>query len=102
VRPVIAREAVLSDVIGILEDLMGDWEFGADIREDSYMWKDLGLESIDAVALGSGINERYQRTLPFAQFLYELSQQEEKDFTVGQLVDFVTRALNAGATEVAR
>jgi acyl carrier protein len=99
---VISREAVLLDVIGILQELMGDWEFEGEIREDSYMWKDLGLESIDAVALGSGINERYQRTLPFAQFLYALAQQEQKDFTVGQLVDFVTRALNAGETEVAR
>ncbi len=98
----IPRETVLPDVIAILEELLGDWEFEGEIREDSYMWKDLGLESIDAVALGSGINERYQRTLPFARFLYDLAQQEQRDFTVGQLVDFVTRALNAEQAGVAR
>lgn len=92
---VIERDTVLSDVIAILEELMGDWERPEDIREDSLILEELGLESIDAVALGTEIEEKYQRTLPFAQFLVELQAQERRDFTVGQLVDFVTRALSA-------
>jgi acyl carrier protein len=99
---VISRDTVLLDVIGILEELMGDWEFDGEIREGSYRWRDLGLESIDAVALGSGINEKYQRNLPFAQFLYDLVRQEQKDFTIGQLVDFVTHALGDAEAKAVR
>jgi acyl carrier protein len=99
---VASRETVLSDVITILMDLMGDWEFEGEIREDSTVLEELGLESIDAVALGGEIEEKYQRTLPFAQFLIELHERERSDFTVGQLVDFVTRALNAEPVGVPR
>ncbi|MDQ5854342.1 MAG: acyl carrier protein [Chloroflexota bacterium] len=91
----VRRETVLSDVIAILEELLGDWDFQGEIREDSSILEELGLESIDAVALGSEIEEKYGRSLPFAQFLVDLREQEQSDFTVGQLVDFVTRALKA-------
>jgi acyl carrier protein len=92
---VIPRETVLADVIAILKGLMGDWEFEGELREDSLLLEELGLESIDAVVLGTSIQEKYQRTLPFPQFLIELREREQRDFTIGELVDFVTRALNS-------
>ncbi len=91
----VARETVLADVRAILEELMGDWEFEGEVREDAYLFMDLGLESIDAVALGTGLEEKYQQSLPFAQFLLALQEQERIDFTIGHLVDFVTAALNS-------
>jgi acyl carrier protein len=100
---VITYEAVLADVIRMLETIMSDWDIEGEIRETSLVLGDIGLESIEAVALATEIAERYGRELPFAEFLsarLEQPEQEEagylqgKDFTVGELVDFVTRELN--------
>lgn len=98
----VRRETVLADVIAIVEQLLGDWEFQGEIREDSYILEELGLESIDAVALGSELEEKYRRSLPFAQFLIDLRERERSDFTVGELVDFVTRALHTEKIGVAQ
>src|SRR4051794_18834605 len=91
------RETILADVIAIILGLMGDWDHEAKVREDSLILEELGLESIDAVALGAALEEMYQRALPFAQFLISVQRQERRDFTVGQLVDFVNRELKAEA-----
>jgi acyl carrier protein len=91
----ITRVTIKEDVLALFKELRGDWESSdEDIREDSYVLEDLGFESIDAVALGTSIEEKYQRPLPFAQFLLDLQEQEKRDFTVGQLIDFVARELN--------
>jgi acyl carrier protein len=100
-RPVIVRATVLAHVIQTIERLMGDWELEGEIGEDSLLLGDIGLESIDAVALATEIAETYGRELPFDRFLSARLDQEEmaylqwKDFTVGELVDFVTTELNA-------
>ena len=102
----IARETVLVDVLQIIDALMGDWELESEVTKDSWVLRDLGLESIDAVALGSQIAEKYGRELPFAEFFISVMEQrsggfvpagepEPGDFTVGELVDFMTRELNA-------
>ena len=88
------RQMVQQDVVALLKELRGDWEEDDEIRDDTMVLEDLGLESIDAVALGTGIEEKYQRSLPFAQFLLGLKEQGRQDFTVGQLVDFVSAELN--------
>jgi acyl carrier protein len=91
---VISSDTVLNDVIAILNNLLDDWELEAEIREDSYVLADLGLESIDVVALASAVDAKYQSSLPFAQFISELQSLEQRDFTIGRFVEFVTRALN--------
>ena len=88
------RQMVQQDVVALLKELRGDWEEDDEIRDDTMVLEDLGLESIDAVALGTGIEETYQRSLPFAQFLLSLKEQGRQDFSVGQLVDFVSAELN--------
>ena len=99
----LARATVLADVESILQELLEDWEFEGAISEQSRILGDLGLESIDAVALGTALEEKYQQTLPFAHFLSRLqrSDQEETepgpDFTVGEIVDFVLESLGASA-----
>ncbi len=98
------RVTILADVVSILQELLEDWEFDGAITEASYVLGDLGLESIDAVALGTALEEKYQRTLPFAQFLSAKVQSDQAstelnlDFTVGEIVDFVVSALNAPAS----
>jgi acyl carrier protein len=98
----IAPPTVLSDVIDILNTLLDDWELDVEIREDTYVLAELGLESIDVVALASAVDEKYQRSLPFARFVSELQSRQQRDFTIGRFVEFVTQALNEGESVGAR
>lgn len=83
---------VLADVLDMMTQLAGDWEYGGDITPSTRLLGDLGLESLDLVVLGTSIQQRYGR-LPFAEFLAEIGQRPvpERDVTVGELVAFVCR-----------
>jgi acyl carrier protein len=83
------RTAVLSSVVSILSDLREDWEYSDEITEKTGIFSDLEFESIDAVALGSAIEEHFNQSLPFAQFLTEAGERDAQDIYVGELVDFV-------------
>src|SRR3954452_5137297 len=83
---------VLEDLLGLLTELPGDWEYTGDLDTDTRLLGDLALESLDLVVLGTTIQERYGR-LPFSDFLAEIGRRplEERDITVGELVAFVCR-----------
>jgi acyl carrier protein len=83
---------VLDDVLGLMTELAGDWEYAGDLHQDTRLLGDLSLESLDLVVLGTAIQERYGR-LPFSEFLAEIGHRplEERDITVGELVAFVCR-----------
>ncbi len=91
------RETLRNDLIKILSDLRDDWEYSGEITESTGLFQDLEFESIDAVALGSAIEEHYNCSLPFAQFLTEASEREAKDITVGELVNFLVENLGEPA-----
>jgi acyl carrier protein len=96
------RETILADVKALLEELTGDWELETEIGDDSLLLGDVGLESIDLVALGTGIEEKYQRPLSYAQLLTQLGEQERQDLTVAELVDFVLEQLKGDGLSPAR
>lgn len=83
---------VLSDVLGLIEELAGDWEYDGAVAPETRFLADLGLESLDLVVLGTMIQHRYGR-LPFAEYLAEVGQRplEERDVTVAELVEFICR-----------
>ena len=87
-RPVV-REQLLS----ILTDLRDDWELPDEITEQTGLFIDLEFESIDAVALGTAIEEQLNQPLPFAAFLANAYERKAKDITVGELLDFVMQNL---------
>lgn len=82
--------AVLEDVLALLNELSGDWEYDGVVGPDTYFLADLGLESLDIVVLGTMIQQQYGR-LPFAEYLEELGQRpvEERDVSVAEVVAFV-------------
>jgi len=51
------------------------------------------LESLDAVVLGTTIQEHFQQPLPFAELLSEIGR-EQRDLSIRELVDFVDQHLN--------
>ena len=90
----VSQEQILSDLLAILNEMTDGWEYSGGISLKTSLFNDLGFESIDAVALGTAIEEYYQRTLPFAEFLAEIGQREVQDIMVEDLVKFIHKTLN--------
>jgi acyl carrier protein len=88
----IAQTKVLDDVLELMTQLAGDWEYSGVITPETRLLADLEMESLDLVVLGTSLQERYGR-LPFSEFLAEIGQRpvEERDVSVGELVAFVGR-----------
>ncbi len=92
------RHTVRSDLLRILGELREDWDYADEINEQTGIFVDLEFESIDAVALGTAIEEHFDQTLPFAEFLTKFSQRQATDITIGDLLDFLMENL-AGSGE---
>lgn len=91
------REQIRQDLVKILEGIRDDWNRSIHVTEATGIFRDLGFESIDAVALGSTLEEHYNRSLPFAEFLTRIKEQQSTDITVGMLVSFLVENLNGAA-----
>ena len=79
----------------MIKEVRQDWDFSAELTERSGLFRDIGFESIDAVALGSAIEEHYDQSMPFAEFLTKANERKAEDITVGELVDFLMEHLDA-------
>jgi acyl carrier protein len=85
---------IMDDILGMLSQLSKDWEYSGDITPDTLLFEDLGFESLDIVVLGTTIQEKYHKMMPFSEFLSDLGQREVKDLSVGELVSFVGEQLD--------
>lgn len=90
----LTRDQIRTDLVKILEQIRDDWNRSIQVTDQTGIFRDLGFESIDAVALGSTIEEHYNRSLPFAEFLTKVKEQNLSDLTVGLLVTFLAENLN--------
>ncbi len=82
---------ILTDVLNLMGQMAGDWEYDGDIGPETLLLAELGLESLDLVVLGTMIQQKYGR-LPFAEYLAEIGQRplESRDVSVADLVNFVS------------
>lgn len=87
-------DTITKDVLKILTELREDWEYPGEITAATGIFRDLEFESIDAVALGSAIEDHYNRSLPFAEYLMKATQRKAPDITIGDLVEFLSEHLN--------
>jgi acyl carrier protein len=87
--------SVTAEVTRILQAVLGD--FGADlpITPDSTFRDDLGMESIDIVALAGRLQARYGAGVNLAQFVASLDVDSVRELRVGQLVDHIVLSMNA-------
>ncbi len=88
------RDDVFETVLSILRKMDEEWEDSDEITPQTWLVADLGLESIDVVVLGTTIQEHYDKSMPFAEFLAEIGEQEIRDIQIDQFVDFVHQHLN--------
>ena len=94
------QETILNDVLGLLKQLARDWEYSGEITPDTWLFADLGFESIDAVILASFVQEHYRRPFPFPQLLADIGQRGVKDLRIRELVEFIYQHLNSAPAEV--
>jgi acyl carrier protein len=88
------RESILADVSGMLcAVLQVDEELGPEITGESTFFTDMGMESIDVVALVGRIYSRYGNSVNLATFLGRLDLDQVKKLRVGDLVDYIQEAL---------
>lgn len=88
------RVEVMTDVLHLFQQLADDWEYSADITPQTYLFADMGLQSLDVVVLAISTQERYGQVLPFADLFAKMGQQGVRDISVGEWVDFVFGHLN--------
>ena len=65
---------VLDDVLKLIDEVSGDWEYDGQITPATRFLADLGLESLDLVVLGTLVQQRYGQ-LPFAEYYAEVGQR---------------------------
>ncbi|MCA1601956.1 MAG: phosphopantetheine-binding protein [Acidobacteria bacterium] len=90
----LSREEIRNDLLTMLGEWREDWEYAGQITENTGIFTDLGFESIDAVAFGSAIEEHFDQSLPYAEFLTKAREQQQDDITIGDLLDFLMANLD--------
>ena len=94
------QEVIQTDVLNLLKELARDWEYSGAITPNTFLFADLGFESIDAVILASFVQEHYGRAFPFPQLLAEIGQRDVKDLRISEQVGFIHQHLNGTPAEV--
>jgi acyl carrier protein len=92
------REEIQDYLLATLQELGRDWDYSRPVGPGSLLFSELGLESLDAVVLGTIIQEHFHQPLPFAELLSEIGR-EQRDLSIQELVDFVDRNLQQAAME---
>lgn len=84
-------ETVLADLTVMLREVLDGYEIG-EITPDTLFGEDLEMESIDLVALGGLLTERYGDRVNFAEFIAGLDLDEIIGLSVGRLTDYIVTA----------
>ncbi len=95
-------EHIFQSLSKIINSLKDEWEYSGEITPDTSLFTDLDFESIDAVVLGSMIEEHYNRPFPFAEYLASIgdsagggNKEGARDIKVRDLVSFIYRNLSS-------
>ena len=91
-----SQQQVLDYILETVQNLCQDWDYADPVGPDSLLFTELGLESLDAVVLGTAIQEHYQTQMPFAELLAEIGQQQ-RDLSITELAEFTHRHVNGNA-----
>jgi len=93
----LTRYQAREDLIDLLKDTREDYDPSIVITDSTGIFNDLGLESIDAIGLGSALEGHFGQTLPFPEFMAKAKEENLTDITVGRLLDFLMANLKTSA-----
>lgn len=82
---------VLAEITEMLHGIRAELE--AEITPETTFRTDLGLESIEIVALAGRLQARYGNAVNLAQFVAGLDLASIRDLRVGQLADYIAGQL---------
>ena len=91
-RTIPSRAEISSDVAALLAKHLGVPPSTA-IDENTRIFADLGLASIDAVVLSEAIRDHYGRPLPFDELMADIGRRTQRDLSIGELVTFIAENL---------
>jgi acyl carrier protein len=90
----LTREQIRAELIELLKQAREDWDDSTVITDETGLFLDLGFESIDAVGLGSVLEQHFGKILPFPEFMSRAREEDLSDITVGRLVEFLAMNLD--------
>jgi acyl carrier protein len=93
-------ESIRADLMTLLATLREDWEYSEPLTDETGLFRDLGFESIDAVALGGALESHFGQQLPFAEFLTIAKDRKLEDISIGYLVEFLVTHLHGAEARV--
>ena len=88
------QRGIIDVVIGIIRDLKG-YAASTPVTENSQLFADLAIESIDLVMLNELVERHYERQFPFADFMAELGRLDQRDVSISQFANFIRLQLEA-------
>jgi acyl carrier protein len=97
----LTSDTIRADLLHIMKQLRDDWDWTNEIDDRTGIFRELGFESIDLVALGSMLEEHFNRTLPFAEFLTKAREDRVEDITVGAMLTFLVANLTQPDVQLA-
>lgn len=84
---------LLADVSDLIDAVFEeDGGIGIDIGMDTQFTADLGMDSVDLVALSTRLQDRYGARVNFAEFIADFDLDEIIELSVGQLVRHLARS----------
>lgn len=87
---------VLDDVRDVLADVIGeDYVSELDVEMETAFRADLDIESIEFVAMGEILRERYGDRIDFVEWLTTMELDDIIALTVGELVDHIVEKLGS-------
>ena len=92
------RQDVAEHVLQTLGQLASDWEQDQAITPETWLFTDLGLQSLDAVVLGASLQQHYGKPIPYAELLADIGRRPVHDVSVNEWVDFANRYVNGVGT----
>jgi acyl carrier protein len=87
---------VLQQVAAIIREILELGEDEIDIAPEMTLTDDLGLESIDLVAIGAKLSERYGERVNLADYLADMEMEQVIALNVESLVELAMTALGSG------
>ncbi|MDM4721114.1 phosphopantetheine-binding protein [Micromonospora sp. WMMA1363] len=88
------RAVILAEFTDMLVAVMDRSGVDEEVTMETTFREDLGMESIDVVALAGRLQARYGGTVNFALFMSTPELEAERDLRVGQLVEYIAESLD--------
>jgi acyl carrier protein len=89
------REEIETYILKLLSELSRDWDYSTDVTSKTLLFSELGFESLDAVVLGTALQQHYGKQMPFAELFAEIGRRDFRDLSIAELTEFVKVHLSA-------